>query len=162
MGLAKQDSADTTKSRIQLPELVSGVVETLRPLAHEKQIVIEHDVPAGVVTANAPAVTQILQALLDNAVKYAPLTSEVAVTGSHTSARTIISVTDTGPGIAPEHRVKVFDRFYRVDESRSSQHVEGSGLGLSIAKSIADRHGYEIGVESEPGSGSTFTLMIPK
>jgi len=110
--------------------------------------------------ANQSAVTQILRILLDNAIKYSPEHSTVTMSVA-TSHGFTISVADEGVGIAPEHHTNVFDRFFRVDESRSSRHAEGSGLGLSIAKSIADRHGYDLALTSKVGKGSTFSLTIP-
>src|SRR5207249_7914962 len=73
---------------------------------------------------------------------------------------TLISIRDTGPGIAPEHLPRVFDRFYRVDRGRSRAQG-GSGLGLAIAQSIAELHGGQITVESVVGQGSTFTVILP-
>jgi signal transduction histidine kinase len=69
-----------------------------------------------------------------------------------------LTVADSGIGIAPEHREKIFDRFYRVSTDRGDT---GSGLGLSIAKSICNAHGGTIGVDSAPGAGSTFTIELP-
>jgi len=71
-----------------------------------------------------------------------------------------VSVGDTGPGIAPEHLERIFDRFFRVDQSRSRD-LGGSGLGLAIARLLAELQGGQITVESTPGEGSTFTLWLP-
>lgn len=161
LGLARQDTAETSRASLNLAEVILDVVQTLTPLADSRHIIVKHEVPALQVTADQSALTQILRILLDNAIKYSPdgSTVTVAVTGDHDIT---ISITDQGPGIAPEHQVKIFDRFYRVDESRSSNNVEGNGLGLAIAKSIADRNGYELHIRSTAGKGSTFSIVLPK
>jgi two-component system sensor histidine kinase CiaH len=160
LGLAGHDGAETSKSNLNIAEVILDVVQTLMPLAESKNMSIVHDIPATNVMANQPALTQILRILLDNAIKYSPDGSAVQIAVA-TDRNVVISIIDKGPGIAPEHQSKIFDRFYRVDESRSSRHVEGSGLGLSIAKTIADRHGYSIHVSSQTSKGSTFSLIIP-
>jgi signal transduction histidine kinase len=160
LGLAGQDRTETSASNLNVAEVVLDVVQTLSPLAESKHISIVHDIPATNVTANQSALTQILRILLDNAIKYSPDGSSVTL--SVVSGKNVtISVSDEGPGIKPEHQSKIFDRFYRIDESRSSRHVKGNGLGLSIAKSIADRHGYRIHLDSQKGSGSSFSVTIP-
>ena len=160
LGLARQESADTTVSTVHIPEVVLDAVQTLSPLAADKQVKLAHDILDISVDANAPAVTQILRILLDNAIKYSAAGSTVTVSARQQNGGASITVSDTGVGIAPEHQTKIFDRFYRIDESRSSQHIEGSGLGLSIAKAIADRHGYGLSVDSAPNKGSAFTLAL--
>lgn len=160
LSLAKQESGDRDRTEISLPETVLDAVQTLEPLAKDKKITLSHDIPAVTVTANQPAVTQIVRILLDNAIKYSPEKSVVELT-VNAGQGTVITVHDHGPGIAPEHLPHIFDRFYRVDESRSSAYGQGSGLGLAIAKAIADRHGYEIRVESTLGKGSRFSLHLP-
>lgn len=160
LGLAKQDAPCGALAAISLPEIVLGAVQTLGPIAAEKRITITHDVPSIMLKANDLALTQLVRILLDNALKYSPVDSIVSVTATQVGKRTQIKITDNGPGIAPEHHTKIFDRFYRVDESRSSQHAEGSGLGLAIAKAIAERNGYDLTLNSKPGSGSTFIVTI--
>jgi len=154
LGLAKQDSSDTNPSEIQVSELVLGVIETLQPLASEKKIAIKHDIPAAVIKANQSAVTQILQVLLDNAIKYGPASSEVTISFMTAGAEHQLTVHDTGSAIPAESRPQLFKPFYTIDESRSSQHSEGSGLGLSIAKAAADRQGYRISLTTHEASGN--------
>jgi signal transduction histidine kinase len=161
LGLAKQEGIDTTKQSVHLPEVVLATVETLKPLADEKHITIATDVPDIDVTANSAALTQIIRILLDNAIKYSPADSTVSVSAEQSEDGTTVSVADNGPGIASEHQEKIFDRFYRVDESRSSQNIGGSGLGLAIAKAAAVRNDLDLAVESQPGGGSRFSVRIP-
>lgn len=103
---------------------------------------------------------QLLLNLVDNAVKYSPKGSEIDLSLSKNRECAYISVRDTGIGISNEDQDKIFERFYRVDKSRSRE-VGGTGLGLAICKHIADAHGGGISVESERGKGTTFTVTLP-
>lgn len=161
LGLAGQGNSETSKSDLNIAEVIFDVVQTLQPLAESKNITIIHDVPAVHVMASQSALIQILRILIDNAIKYSPDGTSVTLSVADDHNVTV-SIADEGPGIAPEHHDKIFDRFFRVDESRSSLGVKGNGLGLSIAKSIAARHGYDIDLESEEGKGSTFRVTLPK
>jgi signal transduction histidine kinase len=98
--------------------------------------------------------------LLDNAVKYTPQGGSIYVTAHPGSKQFIqISIKDTGIGISSEDMPHIFERFYRCDPSRSQA---GTGLGLSFARAIARAHAGDITVTSEPGKGSTFTVVLPK
>ena len=99
--------------------------------------------------------------LLGNAVRYTPEGGRIELACSVLEdGRALIAVSDTGPGIAREHLPRLTERFYRVDGSRSRE-TGGTGLGLSIVKHVVQRHGGEIDIESEPGKGSTFKLLLP-
>jgi len=97
--------------------------------------------------------------LLDNAVRYTPPGGKVCATLETQGADARIRIADTGMGIAPEATQRVFERFYRVDESRSRQQ-DGFGLGLSIVKWIAESHHGAVELTSQPGTGSTFTVHL--
>ncbi len=101
----------------------------------------------------------------DNAIKYSRPGDAVTLNISKTKAQAIITVSDTGSGISPEHLPHIFDRFYRVDKARSRAEVSarssGSGLGLSIAHWITQAHRGEITVESVPGEGASFIVRLP-
>jgi two-component system phosphate regulon sensor histidine kinase PhoR len=100
--------------------------------------------------------------LVSNAIRYTPETGAIKVKWSiNQDGQGEFSVSDTGPGIAPEHLSRLTERFYRVDRSRSRE-TGGTGLGLAIVKHIANRHQALLLIESTPGIGSTFTLQIPK
>lgn len=98
--------------------------------------------------------------LVSNAVRYTPAGGQVKVAWSRTSEGAVFSVSDTGPGIAPEHLPRLSERFYRVDRSRSRE-TGGTGLGLAIAKHVVQRHGGELRIQSQVGKGSTFMLVLP-
>lgn len=113
-----------------------------------------------VVMADPGQLRQVLLILLDNAIKYTPSGGRIRVAVSRQGARAAISISDSGIGIELEVLPHIFDRFYRGDQARErDQH--GSGLGLAIAKWIVDAHRGEIAVTSEPGKGSTFTILLP-
>ena len=99
--------------------------------------------------------------LVSNAIRYTPNVGSVSATWSVNAAgEGEFSVTDTGPGISPEHIPRLTERFYRIDRSRSRE-TGGTGLGLAIVKHVANRHQANLVIESTPGRGSTFTLRFP-
>lgn len=109
---------------------------------------------------NAPLLERAVINLVDNAIKYSEQGKEVAVHAAATENGVAIRVSDQGRGIAAEHLPRLFERFYRVDKDRSRK-LGGTGLGLAIAKHITQAHGGEITVESRPGAGSVFTILLP-
>ena len=130
--------------------------------AARKPLVLRHE-PRGspAVVTDRERLRRILENLVDNAVKYTPAGGHVVVTtsaGPDGSVR--IEVKDDGTGIEAEHRERVFERFYRVDKARSRE-LGGTGLGLSIVKHLAESIGAQVTLESEPGKGSTFTVLLP-
>jgi signal transduction histidine kinase len=99
--------------------------------------------------------------LLDNAIKYSPERTRIAVTAAETQDAIEIRVTDRGPGIEKPHLDRIFERFYRVDPARARA-LGGTGLGLAIVKHIALAHRGSVAVESTPGHGSVFTIRVPR
>jgi signal transduction histidine kinase len=99
--------------------------------------------------------------LLGNAVKYTEPGGAVDATVNASDTRVVIRVRDTGIGIAPKDRDRVFERFYRVDRARSRE-SGGTGLGLSIVKHVVEAHGGTVSVDSQLGQGSTFTVTLPR
>jgi two-component system phosphate regulon sensor histidine kinase PhoR len=110
--------------------------------------------------ADRRALEQVLCNLLDNAVKYCPAGSSVTVRAEVENGKVRVRVADDGPGIAPEHLGRLFERFYRVDAGRSRD-LGGTGLGLSIVKHLVEAMGGAVGVESTPGRGTTFWFSLP-
>ena len=149
------------RSRVDVAEAVETAIASLRPLANERGIVLHAEVPASlVVNADRERLGQVLRNLLSNAVTHAPEGGAVTVAARCRDSAVEIAVRDTGPGIAPEHLPRVFDRFYRADPSRARA-TGGSGLGLAIVKQLVEAHGGEVRVESEPGRGAVFTFSLP-
>ncbi len=162
LGLAKQDASDITREQFDVAPVIQSAVESFEPIAKDKSITIKQDVVSVFVMANQPALEHVVRILIDNAVKYSPQNSTVTISVKNEAANVVVSVRDQGPGIDAKHQTKIFDRFYRVDESRSSQHIEGSGLGLAIAKSIAEKHGFGLSVSSKPGRGAEFKIIVSR
>ena len=108
---------------------------------------------------NAPLLEQAIVNLIDNAVKFSTAGESVSIAAKRKGGEVIISVKDTGTGIAGEHLPRIFERFYRVDKARSRD-MGGTGLGLSIVKHVALAHGGNASVQSQPGKGSEFSLEL--
>ena len=113
-----------------------------------------------VVPMNAPLLEQAVVNLVDNAVKYSDSGGRVLVTAARADGRAAVRVQDWGCGIEPKHLPRLFERFYRVDRARSRE-LGGTGLGLAIVKHIALVHEGSVGVESEVGIGSKFSILLP-
>ncbi len=122
--------------------------------------IILQDITPAQVYGDADKLKQALVALLENALKYTPYEGTVTLSLTIRDGNALISVCDTGIGIAPEDLPHIFERFYRADPARSRDRG-GSGLGLAIVKSIVEEHGGSISVESTPGKGSAFCLRLP-
>ena len=112
------------------------------------------------VQADRERLHQVLFNLLDNAFRFTPAGGSVSVTGACVDGTCEVTVEDTGPGIPDEHLPFVFDRFYRVDRSRSRDDG-GTGIGLTIARSVVEAHGGRIWVERRQGGGSSFHFVLP-
>jgi two-component system OmpR family sensor kinase len=146
--------------------LLTGVVEQMTPMSQTRGVHLSLRCDAGVETAVLRAdpdrLKQVLLNLLDNALRYTPEEGEVRVwaTADTTGKWLQIGVQDTGQGISPEDLPHIFDRFYRGDLSRTRA-TGNTGLGLSIARAIVQRHGGSISANSSPGEGATFTIVLP-
>lgn len=138
--------------------LVDEVVELHRPLAEARGLKLEREVEESLpaVLADRSRVLQVFSNLIGNAVRYTPEGGLVTVRARSEGAEVRFCVSDTGKGIAPENLPHLFERYW---QAKSSQ--EGAGLGLPIAKGIVEAHGGRMGVESEPGRGSTFFFTLP-
>jgi len=138
--------------------VLNSAIQLCHAKAEAKGVTVSLGCPVKLVTrGNAGQMEQAVVNLLDNAIQYSPRESSIRVNARDEDGETVISVTDEGCGIAPEHIQRIFERFYRVDRGRSRA-AGGTGLGLAIVKHIAQAHGGEISVESTPGKGSTFTI----
>ncbi|GAB4478941.1 MAG: hypothetical protein Kow00124_23990 [Anaerolineae bacterium] len=148
----------------EVSDLLSRAAQTAHLLAVEKGIDLswemEGDLPQAMV--NPMTVFQVLDNLIANAIKFTPPGGSVRLTAVHDPAHDVIvvTVTDTGIGIAPEEHERIFERFYQVDGSATRAHG-GVGLGLSVCKAIVEEHGGRIWVESAPGEGAAFHFTLP-
>jgi heavy metal sensor kinase len=162
--MARADSGRVQlhRAEINLFDLAEETVGLLEVLAEEKQQSILIDGERSIsVTADRTILRQALVNLLHNAVKYSPEHGDIRLRIRETEQDAIVEVEDSGPGIAPEHRTRIFERFYRVDKSRTRA-AGGAGLGLSIAQWAVSAHGGTIEVQCESGSGSIFRISLPK
>lgn len=152
--LTQVDNQQIEKQAVDMAKLVRDTVDRYQPVADKKQVALDMQVVSVTHVVAVVAVTQILGTLIDNAIKYSPPGSTVVI---RLDGQTL-SVVDQGIGIAKKDQAKIFDRFYRSDEARTRGHSSGYGLGLAIAKAVADKNGYQLSVKSELGQGSTFSL----
>ena len=155
----KEEEFETTEA--DPLAIINNVKELCSAKAALKNIRVLSEIKmTGAVRCSQPLIEQALLNLVDNAIKYSPDGSEVMISCFKNGESVDFSVTDKGPGINPVHFDKIFERFYRIDKSRSRKEG-GTGLGLSIVKHIMNLHKGKATVESETGKGSTFTIKFP-
>lgn len=149
------------QERVDLLGLARDVAAHLADLAEEKEQRLQVEGSEGTGTRGDWVVLrQAVVNIVDNAIKYSPAGVPIHVRVGGDAERSWIAVSDGGPGIAPEHRDRIFERFYRVDKGRSRD-LGGTGLGLSLAQWAVEAHGGRIELESEVERGSTFRLVLP-
>jgi signal transduction histidine kinase len=135
----------------------------MRPVAGEKAVALDVTIPEAsiIVWADRDKISQVLINLVGNAIKFTPAEGAVIVSASKNGKDSVqVSVFDTGPGIAPGEKEKIFDKFYQIAEADGVK-PKGTGLGLAICKSLVELHGGRIWVESEMNRGSTFSFTLP-
>jgi putative ABC transport system substrate-binding protein len=165
LDLSKIESGriEVKSTRVSLSGLVHEVVEALRPVAAEKVISLEATIrePSILVWADRDKINQVLTNLIGNAIKFTPVQGRVTVSASRNGGESVqVSVTDTGPGVPPDEKEKIFAKFYQIAEV-NGENSKGTGLGLAISKALVELHGGKIWVESEEGGGSTFSFTLP-
>lgn len=158
LALSRVETATRSFERVDLGELTRDVIAGLtgRIVETEGEITVTGELPA--VRGDADQLGQLLQNLIDNALKYGGKAPRVDVRATEAPDGTVVSVSDRGPGIASELQENVFDAFRRL---HTDDEVEGTGMGLAIAKKIVERHRGTMWLESKPGKGSTFFFRIP-
>ena len=158
--LARADEGQLALRRelVEIAELLDGAVASLAPAVADRVTVL----PASSleVLADGDSLRRLLVNLLENSVRHTPPGGQVTVAAEAADKTVLITVTDTGEGIAPEHLPQVGERFYRVDDARCRRDG-GAGLGLAIARAIAEAHGGELAVSSELGQGTTVSVRLP-
>ena len=161
--LSELDSAEKEEDaeQVDLLELAEENVERLNPIADSMGVSVTVDGEPCYVTGSRKRLDELVFNLIDNAVRYNKADGSVAVSVKNTEANIIFAVSDTGIGIPSEARDRVFERFYRVDKSRSKRDG-GTGLGLAIVKRVAMLYGAEIRLESEENVGTTVSVRFPK
>ena len=161
--LARSDAGVLKMDRkpLELMLVVEEVVHQLRPLAETRHVALTVGYMEPLeVSGDSVHVRRLLFNLMDNAITYTPSGGTVKVSIGRSGDWAVLSVEDTGIGISPEEQQKIFRRFYRSAQARSGAQG-GSGLGLSMVKSISEAHGGKIELESSPGKGSVFKIYFP-
>jgi two-component system, OmpR family, sensor kinase len=164
LDLARLDSGGDSYDAQDVPveDLFGRVVARHGRAAEEQGVTLTTDIGPGaeIVTGDPMRLEQALQNLVANALRHTPAGGFIKLNATAESGGIVVTIRDSGSGIAAEHLPHVFDRFYKVDPSRGGQAV-GSGLGLSIVKAIVERHGGTIAATSRSGQGTTFTISLP-
>ncbi|MEK6299172.1 MAG: DUF4118 domain-containing protein [Acidobacteriota bacterium] len=144
-------------------EIIAAALERAKPLTrrHEVEVSIEKDLP--VVRVDAKAVAEVVYTLVDNAAKYSPAGTRIAVNAGQSDGMTRLTVEDEGPGVATELRERVFDKFFRaIRDGDSGARPSGTGMGLAIARGIVEAHGGRIWIEdTHTGRGARVALELP-
>jgi signal transduction histidine kinase len=163
MLLARMENPEVYAKRmpVNLNEFLTNLVEEFEPVAEQKSIKIICNVPSSIVIlVHEESLRTMVSNLIDNAIRYTERGGQISLNVTSAENSVILSVEDNGIGIPPESLGHIFERFYRVDKSRSRA-AGGSGLGLSIVKAIVEAHKGIIKAESEPGVGSKFIVTLP-
>lgn len=153
------------RAPVDLLALASDAVHAAKAIAPERDISLEVASGPGVpeVIGDADRLTQVLSNLISNAIRHTPPEARVVVRIGTNERGAFMEVHDDGPGLSADEQAKVFERFYRTDESRHrSDDSGGSGLGLAIVSALVQAHGGEVGVDSEPGRGCNFWVRLPR
>jgi two-component system, OmpR family, phosphate regulon sensor histidine kinase PhoR len=156
------DRLDLEIRPVHVEQLMESCLETARMFAAEKRISLSVETPQTLpeIAADRRRLAEVMQNLLDNAVRYTAPGGQITVRAVPGGGDVTITVADTGVGIPQADQLRIFERFYRVDNDRSRE-AGGTGLGLAIAKHLVEAHGGRIWVESEVGRGSQFHFSVP-
>ncbi len=155
---------DFHPTRIPIGQVLNGMLHLASTQAQQKNIRLSVNVENedAEIYADEKMLSEVVLNLLSNAIKYSPPDTEVSVSISENEKSVILTVSDQGYGIAPQHLPKIFDKFYRIKDDPRIQDERGTGLGLALVKEIVELHKGVIKVESEVGKGTTFTVILPK
>lgn len=159
--MARLDSASTKMltEQVNLSDLLSVVTDKISQSAETKKITVNGQIsPSLQMTGNADHLIRLFLNILDNAIKYTPEGGLITVTAAREGTYLVVTIQDSGVGIAPEHLPYLFERFYRADIDR--KYNGGTGLGLAIAHQIVIEHSGQVNVESIPGHGTTFIIRL--
>jgi two-component system sensor histidine kinase ResE len=165
LDLARLESgiADLKMTKVDMTALLQNIVEKFTPRAQQANVNLQLNnverLPA--LVGDGDRLAQVFTNLVDNALKFTPEGGQVTLSAKNVGAEMELSVTDTGLGVPKEALPRLFDRFYQVDESRTGGAHHSTGLGLAIVKEIVQAHGGRIGVRSQVGQGTTFTINLP-
>ncbi len=162
LNLAKyqQNGHQLNFEKISLPKVINQAVKKIKPIADNKKIKIKLDLDDLEIKADEQSLEKMAVVFLDNAVKYTDRNGKINIEVKKNKNKAIIKISDNGRGIPKKNLPYIFDRFYRVDDSRCKNDVCGYGLGLSVAKKIIDLHHGSVLVDSTVGEGTIFTIKL--
>ncbi len=164
LDVAKIESSRKVRQQapLDMGEILEHTAALMKSGAEKHNIALRLEIPVGLplIQSDPQSMEELISNLLGNAINYSPDGGEIVVSAALKGNFLEVCVSDTGIGIAAEEIPKIFDKFYRVKDPRT-RHVRGTGLGLSIVKAIVDSSGGSVEVESKPGSGSTFRVLLP-
>jgi len=161
LALARLESPRQLDERVDIGEVANEIADEFTAVAQSNEVELRRSISDGIyVAGDRYALKRALANLAQNALRYSPADSSITIAAGSKDGWVWTAVEDRGPGIAPEHREKVFERFWRIDKSRSRS-LGGSGLGLSIVQQVAQAHSGLVKLSSEVGRGSTFVIWIP-
>ena len=148
------------RAPVEAAALIRDGVDGFAPMAADKGVRLACSIGSdpGIVNVDRDRILQVLSNLIDNALELTPEGGEIVVSADEVDGVPCFSVRDTGPGIPPDRREKIFDRYWQARRRRGS----GAGLGLPIARGLVEAHGGTLEVESTPGAGATFTFRLPR
>jgi two-component system phosphate regulon sensor histidine kinase PhoR len=161
LDLSSLESTDVLhKTNLSTVDITQRVIQHMHPVFEAKKQELSTEFNSPAVVADPKRLEQVMINLLDNANKYTAYGSRISIYWETEGKDTVLKVRDSGPGIPPEHHLRLFERFYRLDKARSREQG-GTGLGLAIVKHIMQRHDGSVWVESSPGRGATFICRFP-
>lgn len=146
---------------VNLKEIAEECVDSLEISAQNHNVIIRTDLTDTIIKGDRSMIYELIYNLCDNAIRYNKENGEVLITAGKKDGKPYVSVKDTGIGIPKHHQARIFERFYRVDKSRSKQ-TGGTGLGLAIVKHIAEQHKAKISITSEENNGTEITVIFSK
>lgn len=154
-------AAPVVAHEYRLDKQIENGVLLLEPQWSAKNLLLEVDIQKITFCGDEDLLSQVWVNLLHNAIKFTPVDGSIKIALSMENESAIVTVSDNGVGIAPEDRMHIFERFYKVDKARDRS-LGGNGLGLSLVKKIVELHSGQVRVESELGKGTVFTIILPQ
>lgn len=161
LSLATMEDRSPNFDNVDIKEVINAAIKRVRYLSNKKKIKIKVSAKNFQLTGDIDLLTELFVILLDNAIKYNLKNGKVSISVKRLKNHLLIKVEDTGVGINEKYLQNIFDRFYRIDSSRTLSETSGFGLGLSMAKKIVESHNGDISVSSEITKGTTFTIKLP-
>jgi signal transduction histidine kinase len=160
--LARNGGALENAKRLDIAMVAKSALQNIQKQANAKNIQVQLELSSAMVRGDKENLVELATILLDNAIKYSPRGASIWLKTYIDGKNAVLMIADEGEGIKASQLEHIFDRFYRADTSRSKQKVEGFGIGLSIAKQIAEAHGGVVEAHSKLGEGSTFLVKLAR